>query len=67
LHLVEFNSTGLGPGRKNNCLQKETVPPLGQQMVWQLQEAWALQVDVFHQFCPSREGTQQYLLGLQQV
>jgi len=25
LHLVEFSSTVLGPGRKNICLQKATV------------------------------------------
>ena len=37
---------------------------LGQQMVWQLQETWALQVEFLHQFCTSREGRQQYLLGL---
>ena len=37
---------------------------LSQQMVWQLQETWALQVEFLHQFCTSREGRQQYLLGL---
>ena len=35
-------------------------------MVWRLRETWALQVDFF-QFCTSREGIQQYWLGLHQA
>jgi len=54
-------------GEKTIACRKQRFNHLGQQMVWQLQETWALQVDFLNQFCPSREGTQQYLFGLHQV
>ena len=49
--------------KKQTACRKQRFNNLGQQMIWQLQETWALQVE----FSSLHEGAQQYQLGLHQV
>ena len=52
LHLVEFSSTAFGPGgKKTTACRKQPFNHLGQQMVWQLQETWALKVEFSSWIC----------------
>jgi len=71
LHLVELSSTALGFGtwEKKKQLPAESNGSITLDNKWYgtCKKRWHCRLNFLHQFCTSREGTQQYLLGLQQV